>query len=76
MVYIKTMAILGYPLTFLQLEIEGGGDDPLATNSMGGRFAWMKLGKNGVGYDIRIYHCGLHKLLRHLEPHGNVEECE
>jgi hypothetical protein len=45
MMNIKTIAILGYPLIFLQFHTEGGGDDPLPTNSMGGRFAWMELGE-------------------------------
>ena len=45
MVNIKTLAILGYPFIFLQLHIEGGGDDPLPTKSMGMRFAWIELGE-------------------------------
>ena len=31
-----------------------------------------RVGWNDVGFDIKIYHCGLHKVLRHLESEGNV----
>lgn len=44
----------------LATPIEGGRDDSMLTNSMGG------VGRNGSGFSTRIYHCGLHKVLRHL----------